>query len=261
MNYDYNTEQSEPEHFQCRHIHADGRRCASPCLRTQPFCYFHHTNRSPVSAADRQTRRRRGGFALPSPAELADRSGIQMAIGTVLQRIASNELDTRRAGLLLYGLQIASLTLVKDNARPKPEDFVEEVVEDPALGTVATEDELEFPAERMSAVRQLAKDWAEIERRDKEKGLDLQASASNSEPNTQNPQPDPTLKVPCSSTSRRVPRSSTSRRVPHVSILRHGQTAKATLSAPVSKIGPDFSPAITQTGQRGFSRWDTGVRT
>ena len=38
------------------------------------------------------------------------------SIGTVLQRIAANDLDPRRAGLLLYGLQIASLNL------PKPQN-------------------------------------------------------------------------------------------------------------------------------------------
>jgi hypothetical protein len=42
-----------------------------------------------------------------------DRSAIQLAIGEVLRRIASNDIDPHRAGLLLYGLQIASLNLPK----------------------------------------------------------------------------------------------------------------------------------------------------
>src|SRR5258708_40196450 len=40
-----------------------------------------------------------------------DRSAIQRSIGEVLLRIARNEIDPKRAGLLLYGLQIASLNL------------------------------------------------------------------------------------------------------------------------------------------------------
>jgi hypothetical protein len=78
---------------QCRHIFTDGHRCGSPCLRGEDLCYYHHTTRKPI--ADPQQRRgRRSTFDLPLP-----------------ERIASNDIDCRRAGLLLYGLQIASLNL------------------------------------------------------------------------------------------------------------------------------------------------------
>src|SRR5215467_6469633 len=100
-----------PKQYQCRHIFTDGHRCASPCLRKEEFCYYHHTTRKPV-ANPRQRRSRRSTFHLPLP-DPNDRSGIQIAIGEVLQRIATNEIDPRRAGLLLYGLQIASLNLGK----------------------------------------------------------------------------------------------------------------------------------------------------
>ena len=43
--------------FQCRHVFTDGRRCGSPALRTQNFCYFHHTSRRPIQ--DAPTRKRR----------------------------------------------------------------------------------------------------------------------------------------------------------------------------------------------------------
>jgi hypothetical protein len=90
--------------YQCRHIFTDGHRCGSPCLRGEDLCYYHHTTRKPI--ADPQQRRgRRSTFDLPLP---EDRSAIQQSIGEVLQRIASNDIDPRRAGLLLYGLQIAS---------------------------------------------------------------------------------------------------------------------------------------------------------
>ncbi len=98
-----------PKQYQCRHIFTDGHRCASPCLRQQEFCYYHHTTRKPI-ANPRQRRSRRSTFDLPLP---EDRSAIQASIGEVLQRIASNDIDPRRAGLLLYGLQIASLNLPK----------------------------------------------------------------------------------------------------------------------------------------------------
>jgi hypothetical protein len=105
--------------FRCRHVFTDGRRCQNACLRREEFCYFHHTTRRPVGLAEVAARKaRRAEFEMPLP---EDRSAIQFAIGEVLQRIAANQLDPRRAGLLLYGLQIASLNLPRPQpAAPKP---------------------------------------------------------------------------------------------------------------------------------------------
>jgi hypothetical protein len=110
------TEQTKPKEtrFQCRHILTDGHRCESPCLRAaggegrhEPFCYFHHTTRHPATGL-KARRARQSTFEMPL---IEDRSSIQAALGEILSRIASNDLDSRRAGLLLYGLQIATLTL------------------------------------------------------------------------------------------------------------------------------------------------------
>src|SRR5271163_2719373 len=125
MNDTINTAtETATKHYQCRHIFTDGHRCASPCLRQEDLCYYHHTTRRPV-ANPRQRRSRRSTFDLPLP---EDRSAIQQSIGEVLRRIASNDIDPRRAGLLLYGLQIASLNLPKPttqrNARPEPIEIV-----------------------------------------------------------------------------------------------------------------------------------------
>ena len=70
-----------PKQYQCRHIFTDGRRCASPCLRQEEFCYYHHTTRKPVTDP-RQRRNRRSTFDLPLP---EDRSAIQSSIGEVLR--------------------------------------------------------------------------------------------------------------------------------------------------------------------------------
>jgi hypothetical protein len=93
--------------FQCRHIFTDGHRCGSACLSQEEFCYYHHTSRRPVENP-RRRRSRQSQFDLPLP---EDRTAIQSSIGEVLRRIAGNEIDCKRAGLLLYGLQIASINL------------------------------------------------------------------------------------------------------------------------------------------------------
>jgi hypothetical protein len=124
----------DQKRYQCRHIFTDGHRCGSPCLRGQDLCYYHHTTRKP--AADPRTRRgRRSTFTLPLP---EDRSAIQHSIGEVLQRIAANDIDPRRAGLLLYGLQIASLNLPKPQPKTtQTTETVDEVTTHPQLGHLA----------------------------------------------------------------------------------------------------------------------------
>jgi 2,3-bisphosphoglycerate-independent phosphoglycerate mutase len=125
--------------FQCRHIFTDGHRCGSPCLRNgnnhhEEFCYYHHTTRHPA-LNPRSRRTRQTTFDLPLP---EDRSAIQSAIGQVLRRIASNDLDPRRAGLLLYGLQIASLNLPRPTREPAPtQEPVTEIITHPTLGILA----------------------------------------------------------------------------------------------------------------------------
>ncbi len=118
----------EPEvRFQCRHIFTAGHRCSSPCLRHEEFCYYHHATRRPL-ANPKERKARLSAFHLPNP---EDRGAIQMAIGEVLQRIAANEIDPKRAGLLLYGLQIASLNLPRQRPTAQTPPTVVEVVADP----------------------------------------------------------------------------------------------------------------------------------
>ena len=116
--------ETEIRHFQCRHIFTDGHRCGSKCLRDQDFCFYHHSARKPKPIPDLY-RDSQSSFELPAP---EDRSAIQAGIGLVLQRIASGCLDSKRAGLILYGLQIASLNLPR--ATPSSEESVVEVTLD-----------------------------------------------------------------------------------------------------------------------------------
>src|ERR1700722_13285197 len=146
--------------FQCRHIHTDGRRCASPCLRGEDFCYFHHTTRRPATKGE--VNGKKESFTLPLP---EDRSAIQLSIGEVLQRIASNSIDPRRAGLLLYGLQIASLNLGKHitpDATP-----VEEFTQDADFGPLAPPSEVTENQGRESTTTRILRKWHEKKEREK----------------------------------------------------------------------------------------------
>ena len=137
---------TEPIQYQCRHIKPDGGRCGSPALRKQHFCYYHGSARR---CGPRQPQvqtlaaRKSSTFDLPSPADLAEHTGVGLALGLILHKIAHNEIDPRRAGLLLYGLQIASINL-KRHSGQKSADLlpVEDVAFDPDHGPLAPQAEL-----------------------------------------------------------------------------------------------------------------------
>ena len=153
--------------LQCRHIRPDGRRCGSPSLRTRPFCYHHDLTRKtgPRQPQVNTARAAKANtFNLPTPADLSERTGLQFALGQVLHKIANNELDPRRAGLLLYGLQIASTMLPKaPRSEPvlAPEQVVDEVIDDPELGTVAPATEWTEAEEPDSPARKIIQRWVD----------------------------------------------------------------------------------------------------
>ncbi|MGB9415786.1 MAG: hypothetical protein WCB58_05665 [Acidobacteriaceae bacterium] len=132
---------------ECRHVRPSGGTCNSPALKGSHWCYFHA--RIQQRQAIRHSRRRADGrfIALPAPQPegdatidygtypvaqadsslalatgqtfpldlppLIDNSSIQLALSEIVQALAANEVDTKRAGLLLYALQVASAN-VKD---------------------------------------------------------------------------------------------------------------------------------------------------
>jgi hypothetical protein len=127
---------------ECRYVRPSGGTCNSPALKGSHWCYFHA--RIQQRQAIRHSRRRADGrfLALPAPQPegdatidygtypvaqadatgetrpldlppLVDNSSIQLALTDILQALAANELDPKRAGLLLYGLQVASANVQK----------------------------------------------------------------------------------------------------------------------------------------------------
>lgn len=100
---------------QCRHTMPEGTRCGSPALRGERLCYHHHQTRRPIADA-RQRHARRNAFAMPTPNSRAE---IQDGIGRIIAHVAGNDIDLRRAGLLLYALQLASTNLTEHQRHHK----------------------------------------------------------------------------------------------------------------------------------------------
>jgi hypothetical protein len=119
---------------ECRHIKTSGGKCGSPALRGKPYCYFH------ARLKQRAARPASPYLALELPA-LEDRGSIQIAISEVVSALADARIEPKRAGILLYALQIAS-----SNARHSEEivssNSVEEVVQTEEGEEMALEDAL-----------------------------------------------------------------------------------------------------------------------
>jgi hypothetical protein len=120
----------------CRHIKTNGRRCCSMAMRGKALCYFHSRLHAHHRTLDRQpadatptiihSMQRDPDYFQRNPLEaeyfgvqpqapfeldlptLEDRESIQVALSMLLGALARNRIDTKSAGLLLYGLQVAS---------------------------------------------------------------------------------------------------------------------------------------------------------
>jgi hypothetical protein len=116
--------------YLCRHVFTEGHRCGSPALRGQDLCYYHHASRREPRLAGHN-----GCFLMP---RIDDRPAIQIALYDVLGRLSLADIDLKRAGMLLYGLQIASSNLAKHerSAAANTEPLVEDIVSSPFLGVL-----------------------------------------------------------------------------------------------------------------------------
>jgi hypothetical protein len=106
---------------ECRHIKASGTKCEAPALKGEQFCYFHSRSRA-------HAKRHVDYFQAIDIPLLEDRSAIQHALTEVARAIACGNIDGKRAGLLLYSLQIASQNARNQNEIMGGEKQVREVV-------------------------------------------------------------------------------------------------------------------------------------
>jgi hypothetical protein len=139
----------------CRHIRSNGTRCGCIALSGQTFCYYHtrtgklHRSINPPSEGaetilhpiEHQDLIRRdplvaayygvkpaGPLVLDLP-PLEDRESIQIALSMVVTAMAQDRIDPKRAGLMVYALQIASSN-ARNLVQPSRGDSVTETVLD-----------------------------------------------------------------------------------------------------------------------------------
>jgi hypothetical protein len=92
-------------YIECRHIFPSGKKCASPSLSQQDFCYFHHNKRNQKLPSRKSGEPSTLTHHLP---QLEDPDTILTALSDVILALGANRIDPRRAQILIYGLQVAS---------------------------------------------------------------------------------------------------------------------------------------------------------
>ncbi|MGB9073639.1 MAG: hypothetical protein WCC22_13445, partial [Terriglobales bacterium] len=102
----------------CQHIKVNGIQCGSPALKRRKFCYFHHQwhQRGVTPNAT-------SCFSLDLPL-LEDANSIQVALMRVMYLLLTNQIDQKKAALLLYALQTASGNLRRTKFEPQPQEVV-----------------------------------------------------------------------------------------------------------------------------------------
>jgi hypothetical protein len=117
----------------CRHIKTNGLQCQAPALTGQQWCYF-HSRLHQSHQKFRYTGAARG-YLLPGQhielSTLEDRESVQVALSTVINALATGNLDIRRATALLYGLQLASQNATSLNTKPYAPKVVRDVESSP----------------------------------------------------------------------------------------------------------------------------------
>src|SRR5438093_5424081 len=103
----------------CQHLKTNGTQCGSPALRNGEYCYFHRRWRMTTVDLSHSAHHITTEFVLPV---LEDADSIQITLGQIMRMIVCRQVDTKSAGLLLYGLQIASANLRRTRFEPYHKD-------------------------------------------------------------------------------------------------------------------------------------------
>jgi hypothetical protein len=172
----------------CRHIRANGTRCRSFALTGHNLCYWHHD----ISARHRRLdpanivlpahipehhrniellqsdplmaqyyglkEQLHGPMDIDFPA-LEDHESIQVAISMLVSALGKNRLDPKRAGSILYGLQVASSNVGKLTYNAK--QVVRETVLDESGSELAPDEDPEEVTEHNQFMDELEAELAQ----------------------------------------------------------------------------------------------------
>jgi hypothetical protein len=109
----------------CEKVREDGTVCGCPQMKGYRYCYAH----------ERMLEMRSSRLELPP---LEDANAVQMAIMRVQKALIEDEISEKKAGLLLYSLQMASSNLKYTTFTESKKEVVTEMRESPTASTGRT---------------------------------------------------------------------------------------------------------------------------
>src|SRR5438067_4860687 len=125
----------------CDHVGATGIICQSPAPKKNHLCYYHNRDRARQVVFDqaRQLKLSKDFADYPEKQELLnpeilealqlpsfdDPAAIQVALSNIAHAVMSGHIATKRAGLVLYALQIAAMNIKNTRIAPFQSDQVE----------------------------------------------------------------------------------------------------------------------------------------
>ncbi len=114
----------------CNYLYDDGHTCKSPAVTRRDYCVFHLRDRaSQLRAAQYRARSLRFDLQLPP---LENMHAVQSAISHVVQALAADMIEPRRAHEILTGLRHAASNF-KNPAAWQPSAFADNPSEAPAI--------------------------------------------------------------------------------------------------------------------------------
>ncbi len=106
----------------CQHIKGNGTQCGSPALRHEALCYYHRESRPERVEVRGENGQACGQVLVPV---FEDAGSIQTMVRQVVMLVLEGKIDTKKAGTVLYALQIASANLKRMEAeKPRPVQVV-----------------------------------------------------------------------------------------------------------------------------------------
>ena len=114
----------------CSWVREDGTGCGSPKMKNHIYCYAHC----------QMMEARAKKLALPPP---EDANAIQMAVSLVQRALIDDEISEKKAGLLLYSLQIAAANVDKTTFGQAADEELVTEMEDEAAGIAQHEQMIE----------------------------------------------------------------------------------------------------------------------
>jgi hypothetical protein len=108
----------------CQHIKVTGVQCGGPAMRGEQFCYFHQRMLRGVKTPP--------NVRLHPIALIEDEESIQASLMEVINALARNHIDLRRAGLILTALRIAVRNSRQAKFNIRNDEMVREIPDYPA---------------------------------------------------------------------------------------------------------------------------------